>query len=183
MRKEDWVAQMCKPLETIGPLPLETPEGDVIDENEYWITFRSPKGEESDDLTATQTREVIEEEYVADSDDPENSRVRTVRYSESRRMPLLMKAVEMRLIVDARLPKRKKDGTMGVYEWSKNNADNMQFLRKQNQWYLIVLWGMVMNYVVAPELQALVMPEGEGSAEASDVSTSESTETEGSEEI
>lgn len=180
---ENLLERMCKPLGVSDKLRLDTGDG-VIEDERFWIRFRDPSGPESDELQATQTRDVISEEYDVDPDDIEKTRVRSVRYSETRRIPLLLKAVELGLVVDANLPSfNKKTGEINVYKWSVNNDDNIQFVRKQNPDYTNTLWYMVVKHVLALSLNSMVMSEGEGSADVQGTSTSGSTETTESEEI
>lgn len=173
MRKEDWLEAMVfgGAGEKIDPVPLESPDGVQIDPDRFWLEFRFPTGDEFDVLTAIQTRNIVETETFIDPDDIENSYREEVEYTDTRRAPILYKAVDLGLIVDANLPEKKKDGSVGVYKWSRNRSDNIEFLRKRNPILLMSLIAMLHKYVLNKGY-AEVVEEGEESVGPQDVSTS-----------
>lgn len=176
MRKEDWLEAMTSGTsdEKMDPVPLEAPDGTQVDPSRFFVQFRFPSGVEFDTLTALQTRNVLESEGEFDPDNIENSRVTEVEYTDTRRTPILFKAVEIGLIVDAALPKKLKDGTIGEYRWAKSRSDNTDFLRKTNPILLMSLVYMLFKNVLSKGYGEVV-EEGEESADAQGVNTSAST--------
>jgi len=173
MRSERWLEMMVSGDTDQAPIPLEGPDGSVLDPDKYWVRFRSPNGIEHDELSAVQTRNKIETDVEFDPDDIENTRSVTAEYTDTRRIPLLLKAIDLGLIVDAALPKKDKNG-VGVYKWSHTRSDNVEFIRKQNILLLSSLVYMVIRFLLVPED---LMDEGEDSVGALEPSTSVPTET------
>lgn len=184
MRKETWLEVLVAgggdtPREAV---PLEVPGEGPLDPDRYWVRFRDPTGVESDELQAVQSRDIIQQEVQFDPDDIENSRSVEVQYTDTRRTPVLFKAVDMGLIADAALPKKEKNGEIGVYKWSKIRAENKEFLLKQNSWFLNIMVYMVFRNLLAADFEELVN-EGEESVVSQDVNTSGTTGKVVSEEV
>ncbi len=184
MRKEQWLEMLVAGSgdSPRTPVPLEVPGEGPLDADRYWIRFRDPTGVESDELQAVQSRDIIQQEVHFDPDDIENSRSVEVQYTDTRRTPVLFKAVDLGLIVDAALPKKERNGEIGVYKWSKIRAENKDFLLKQNSWFLNIMVYMVFRNLLATELEELV-DEGEESVVPQAVSTSATTASVESEEV
>lgn len=168
--------------EKMDAVPLMAPDGTEIDPSRYWVQFRFPSGIEFDTLTSMSTRNIVESEGNFDPDNLENSRVVEVEYTDTRRTPILFKAVELGLIVDAVLPKKMKNGEIGEYKWSRSRSDNVSFLRKTNPILLMSLVYMLFNNVMSKGYGEVV-EEGEDSVGAQDVNTSASTEQAEPEEV
>jgi len=184
MRKELWLEAMVSggTDEKMDPVPLEAPDGTEVDPSRYWVQFRFPSGVEFDTLTAMQTRNLVESEGEFDLDNLENSRVVEVEYTDTRRTPILFKAVELGLIVDAVLPRKTKSGEIGEYKWSRSRSDNVDFLRKANPILLMSLVYMLFKNVLSKGYGEVV-EEGEDSVGVQDVNTNVSMGQVESEEV
>jgi hypothetical protein len=156
------------------PIPLPSPDGEPIDAERFWVKLKHATGDDLDKLQAIASRTATEREVFEDGTEG-LPRVRTVTYQETGMGPVVYKAIELGLIEDARLPTRKKDGTVGVYEWQKARTQNIVWLKGRPGIALLAsLFYVISEYVLSPLFRDVVT-EGEDSS-GSQVSEPESTE-------
>ena len=155
----------------MDPIPLKGANGEVLDAEKYWVQTRFPSGADIDELYAVSMNEIINRKLEYDGDDVENSSVSEIRHTEGRRGPVLMKAIALNLIADARLPDMKEDGSLSVYEWQKKPSLDAEWVlkRKPPLFYALIrivsddVMGTILDDAVGEEEEDVVS-EGEDSS-------------------
>jgi len=145
-------------------VPLVDHTGEPVDPEKYWVVFRTPTGQQHDTLLSMQSREMIEREIVVDEEDVSKSRTIERRFIDEARAPVVLKAMEMGLIADARLPARNKEtGAIETYEWQNDLVDDAAVAVKGSPTLLYAIAYMLVDEVFGKAMEEVVN-EGEVSA-------------------